>query len=322
VWDARFSLGNRAEVQNGRWWEGEPIWVTAETQGRRTSAFFWPGSEAPIGGVRPTYWMEYDGSIPGEERVDRVLAWLELPPGERPAFVTLYFSDTDSLGHRFGPEAPETREAVKRVDGYLARLVAGLEARGLDDEVSLVLVSDHGMARMDPEKAIVLEDLVDLDDVRIVDLSGCIAMMVPDAGEEAEIYLRLKNAHPNLHVYRKHEVPERLHYRDHRRITPIVSWSDPGWTIYATHAEREARREGFSFGTHGFDPAEPDMQGLFVAWGPAFRSGLEIPPIENVHLYELMARVLDLDPAPNDGDPAVVTPLLATPADARAPVTR
>ncbi|MCA1636950.1 MAG: ectonucleotide pyrophosphatase/phosphodiesterase, partial [Acidobacteria bacterium] len=49
-----FTLNKREEVQNSRWWLGEPIWVTAEKQGQRVGAFFFPGTEAEIKGVRPT----------------------------------------------------------------------------------------------------------------------------------------------------------------------------------------------------------------------------------------------------------------------------
>src|SRR5688500_705639 len=35
-----FSMSKRDEVQNPRWWGGEPIWVTAEKQGQRASSYF------------------------------------------------------------------------------------------------------------------------------------------------------------------------------------------------------------------------------------------------------------------------------------------
>ena len=50
----RFSLSNREAVQDGTWYGGQPIWVTAETQGLPTAAFFYPGTEAAVGGVRPS----------------------------------------------------------------------------------------------------------------------------------------------------------------------------------------------------------------------------------------------------------------------------
>ena len=50
---------------------GEPIWVTAETQGMVAACYFWPGSEAAINGVRPTFVMPYDDDTPNDERVKR-----------------------------------------------------------------------------------------------------------------------------------------------------------------------------------------------------------------------------------------------------------
>ena len=95
IWDfgVTFSMGKREEVQNARWWLGEPIWVTAEKQGLRAGAFFFPGTEAEIAGRRPTYWKEYDGKVTHEERVDQILRWIDLPLAERPRIYTLYFSD-------------------------------------------------------------------------------------------------------------------------------------------------------------------------------------------------------------------------------------
>src|SRR2546426_12343518 len=40
--NATFTGSNPEEVQNGRWWLGEPIWITAEKQGQKTAPFFWP----------------------------------------------------------------------------------------------------------------------------------------------------------------------------------------------------------------------------------------------------------------------------------------
>ncbi|MFN3329617.1 MAG: ectonucleotide pyrophosphatase/phosphodiesterase, partial [Pyrinomonadaceae bacterium] len=100
-----FTIANREEVQNGRWWLGEPIWVTAEKQGRRTAAFFFPGTEAEIKGIRPKFWKEYDARIPYEERVKTILGWLDLPRTERPQLLILYFDEPDTSGHECGPES-------------------------------------------------------------------------------------------------------------------------------------------------------------------------------------------------------------------------
>ncbi len=79
-----YSNKNRDSVEDARFYAGEPIWVTAETQGMVTAAFFWVGTEAPVKGVPPTHWLSYDKKISGEERVDQVLAWLG-GSGRKPA---------------------------------------------------------------------------------------------------------------------------------------------------------------------------------------------------------------------------------------------
>lgn len=61
-------MGDADAVSDPRWYEGEPIWVTAERQGLSAATMFWVGSEAPIGGVRPTRWVPYDGRISNAER--------------------------------------------------------------------------------------------------------------------------------------------------------------------------------------------------------------------------------------------------------------
>ena len=54
----RFTMASKT-AKTARWWGGEPLWNTATLQGRRSASMFWPGSEAPINGRRPTYWRPY-----------------------------------------------------------------------------------------------------------------------------------------------------------------------------------------------------------------------------------------------------------------------
>jgi predicted AlkP superfamily pyrophosphatase or phosphodiesterase len=319
---AWFRLSDRDAVQSARWWEGEPIWVTAERQGLRAATLFWPGSEAPIGGVRPSRWLAYDGDLPAGERIDRALQWLDLPPAARPSLITLYFEQVDDAGHDFGPRSAQTAAAVAAVDAAIARLVEGLETRGILDRVDLLLVSDHGMTELAEERVVVLEDLVDPADFEAVAVST-FAMLRPRPGREQAVYDALRGAHPHLRVHRREEMPERLRYREHRRITPLVVLADEGWYLYTTHQQARARR--LPAGMHGYEPELPSMHGLFVARGPAFRSGLVVDEVRSVDLYALMTRALGLAPAPHQGEASRIAPLLvdrlrpSRPAAARTP---
>ena len=309
VFDAWYTIGEGSEsVPESRWYEGEPIWVTAEKQGKVTATYFWPGSEAEINGERPTYWYVYDPSTSNETIIDQLLAWLDLPEGERPVFMTAYFNDANYWGHNLGPDGVGMESVIQGLDLDLGRLIAGLTARDLLDKVNIIVTADHGMVEIDRDRMIFLDDYIDLADVTMVRWSP-VAGIIPNEGLEDSIYNLLVNVHPQLSVYKKEETPEHLHYRNHRRITPIIGIADEGWSI-STRDYYNNQPEAYTGGTHGYDLDFLSMHGLFLAYGPAFKDGLIVPTFQNIHIYELIANVLSIAPAVTDGSLDSVSAML------------
>ena len=116
-WDRNdwYMLSDRDAVGDGRWYGGEPIWVRAENSGMVSAAFYFVGTEADVGGVRPSHYRLFDADVPGKARVDQALDWLALPENERPHVITLYFEDVDSASHVHGVDSREARAAIRRV---------------------------------------------------------------------------------------------------------------------------------------------------------------------------------------------------------------
>ena len=81
---------NSKPVLNSKWYEAEPIWVTAEKQGKKSMTMFWPASEAEIMGIRPTEYFVYDGSISHNDRIDQILKWVDYPENKRPKFISTF----------------------------------------------------------------------------------------------------------------------------------------------------------------------------------------------------------------------------------------
>ncbi|MBC8095010.1 MAG: alkaline phosphatase family protein [Akkermansiaceae bacterium] len=291
-----------------RWWAGEPIWVTAIKQGRTANCMFWPGSQVEIGGVRPNEWRAFNKNTTPTEGVDTVLGWLEQPSEKRPSFVTLYFHEPDSAAHQNGATSPQVAEAVALVDAAVGRLVAGVGQRKLDDVVNLVIVSDHGMADLSTNRVVTLGDIVDLSRVQ-TDFSGATAGLRPLDGNVDALHAALKKKAKHFRVYRREQMPKRFHFRDNDRIPPLVLVADEGWYITPRTAADQAKRTLLK-ATHGFDPQLASMGGLFIANGPAFRSGVTIASVENIHVYNLLCATLGLKPAPNDGDNRLVKKIL------------
>lgn len=306
-----FAMSNRKVLADPRWWGGDPIWNTAERQGRIAAPMFWPGSEAPIGGRHATYWREFDDDLPNADRVNQLLKWLKLPDGKRPSFLTLYISDLDTAGHRHGPDSDQARDAALVADRSVGDLVAGVAAAGLSDRVNYVIVSDHGMAALSRDRMIVVDDYIDPATAEVVDWAPVLGLS-PKDGDVEKMYAALKDKHPHLQVHRRDEIPAAYGLAGHPRVAPIVGIADEGWYITSkTESGRWDRHERNSpAGTHGYDARLKSMQGLFIASGPRLQRGVIVKPFENIHLYNLMCAVIGIEPSTNDGDPAVVKDML------------
>lgn len=302
-----FSLGNREAVTDPRWWEAEPIWVTLEKAGRRTAPYLWPGSEAPIAGVRPTHFTTYSDDLTDAERLKLIDGLFAKAESEWPDFLTMYWPHVDSAGHSRGPDSVQVKEAVERIDGALGQLQRLLDARGVAN-LNVIVVSDHGMSHIVPERRIFLDDYLDLDTVEIWDSLPNIAI-APRTRSVEDVYARLAGKHPHLKVYRQGDYPARLQFGAHPRVPPIYAMADDGWGLFPRRADAGRGRPGGG-GAHGYDNAADSMQGLFVAAGPAFKRGFTVERLRSVDLYELMCAILGVTPKPNDGNRQAARALL------------
>jgi alkaline phosphatase D len=298
---ALYTIANPAAVTDGSWYSGTPLWSLAESQGMRTACLFWPGSEAEIAGQRPTDYLKFDDKVDESARIDQVLAWLKQPEATRPHFITLYYSDVDHAGHQFGPDAPETKAAVLKVDALVGKLHAALTATHLP--IDLIVVSDHGMARIQGDW-ITLDSFADLANFETV------GMLLYGNTEEdrARLYNQLKHASEKFQVYRLKDVPAGLHYNQNPRegdpvIVPTGPYEirahGPGLNPDGTPKPDRAPEAG----SHGFDPATmPEMKASFFAAGPDIVPGKTVAPFENVNLYPWIAHILGLNSPKSDGD--------------------
>jgi predicted AlkP superfamily pyrophosphatase or phosphodiesterase len=311
----RFALGNRKAVSDGRWWaEGTPIWETADRHGLRTATMFWPGTEASIHGFRPDHWKPFDGKVTSQQRVDQVLAWLDLPARKRPSFLTLYFDAIDHAGHEYGPDTPQLDQALRDTDAAMAQLVQGLRKRGLLDRINIIVVSDHGMAAVAPGNDIVIDRLMPTDQVQTV-ATGVLAGFNPksanaaDQANFASIEHRLEQPQAHMQCWDKTRVPARLQYGHNSRVPQLLCLADVGWHITTSEHLAQAGSKS-NLGEHGYDNAAPSMQAIFVGHGPAFREGAKVGAFDNVDVYPLMAHLLNLPAAANDGDYDAVKDML------------
>lgn len=303
----RFTTADTAGNRQPGWWSGEPIWITARKQGLRSATMFWTGSEVNFNGLRPNLWRPFDVNLSTTARIDQALEWLHLPPNQRPNLLMVYLNRVDVVGHRYGPDHPATDSAIAAVDSAVGRLVDGIASLGLGRRTDLIIVADHGMTSISPDRVIYLDDYLPLQAGEIVDLAPVTGISA-DSGRVGQIMERLSGAHPHLSVYRRQEMPPRFRFNQGDRITPVVAIADDGWTI-STRAQWRTKPLA-DLGNHGYDHELPVMAAILLGVGPDFRPGVVVPPVQNVHVYSLIAHLLRIRPAPNDGSLDSVRALL------------
>lgn len=292
-----YRIGDTSAVRDPKWYSAEFIWETANKQGIITASHFWPGSELRIKSKRPTYYKKYDHNLPYAVRVKTVLNWLKLPQKKRPHFITLYFHETDSQGHDFGPNSEQTNNAIKVLDQQIGDLIKGIKNIGLKDSINIIVVSDHGMSEISPDRIINVEKLLDGKKCEFWG-SGPIMMINP---LEDGVLKKLKSKKHHFYAYRKNNIPAFYHFTKNVLISPIVLIAEPGYSLITNRGEKRGSytKDG---GNHGYEKDLLDMHGIFIASGPAFKSSYRTGTLWNIDIYPLICEILGIIPTgPIDG---------------------
>lgn len=297
---ARYSNADPQAVRDGSWYRGIPLWSLAESQGMRTACLFWPGSEAKVAGFEPTWLARFDGKTEATEaveqgRIDDTLALLKLPSAKRPHFIAIYSSEPDHEGHQFGPDAPETKAAVAKMDRLVGKLKSALDSTGLP--IDLVVVSDHGMTKTEGGW-ITLDQFADLNGF---ESAGALLYGKSEADRE-RVYNQLKKASSQFVVYRLKDLPASWNLKQNARAGDPVVVATGAYAIRAHAPPPEKRDQPPPAGMHGLDARRwPEMKAVFIAAGPDIVPGKTVAPFDNVNLYPWLAHLLALQAPAADG---------------------
>ncbi|XP_070567459.1 ectonucleotide pyrophosphatase/phosphodiesterase family member 5-like [Ptychodera flava] len=302
----KFHIGDE-DSTSSKWWDvgAEPIWVTNQKHGGSSGVYYWPGSEAEIKGVRPDHYKKYSKTTSFKTRIDGVIDWFT---GDNPINLgLLYFNEPDHTGHQYGPDSDEILDVISMCDNTTGYLIQRLQEADLFDKINILITSDHGMTELTADHVIQLSDYINTDLFDLVD-SGPVAAMNPfDSRNILTVYNALAKKHPNMTVYLKDDIPDYFHYKHNPRIMPIIASADEGWRVVLN---KTSLLNNTDKGGHGYNNRFKSMHPFFIAHGPAIKQNFTLDQFNNVDIYPLICKIMEIKAAANNGSLAVAGTML------------
>uniref|UniRef100_A0A3B4DTA2 SMB domain-containing protein n=1 Tax=Pygocentrus nattereri TaxID=42514 RepID=A0A3B4DTA2_PYGNA len=209
---------------------------------------------------------------------------------------------------------------LREIDNIIGQLMNGLKQMNLHRCVNIILVGDHGMEEAHCDRTEYLSSYgLNVDDLTLIQgSSGRVRPknrnMPCETHSPTHTYsmclVASRQFMPIQHFkpYLKQHLPKRLHYANNRRIEDVHLLMERKWLV-AIRLPGSCRY----FGDHGFDNKISSMQTIFLGHGPSFKFRNQVPPFENIELYNIMCDLLGLTPVPNNGTHGSLNAMLRNP---------
>ncbi|XP_072481534.1 glycerophosphocholine cholinephosphodiesterase ENPP6 isoform X2 [Notamacropus eugenii] len=265
------------------------------------------GCEVEILGVRPSYCLEYKNVPTDTDFANAISNALDSFKSGKIDLAAIYYERIDVEGHHYGPSSTQRKNALRAVDTILQHMLKWIQERGLQDALDIILFSDHGMTDIFwMDKVIELKEHINLSDLLQMKDRGPVVSLWPVPGKHSEVTKKLKLVE-HMTVYEKEAIPTRFHYKKGKFVSPLTLVADEGWFITEKKEtlpfwmNSTGKREGWQHGWHGYDNELMDMRGIFLAYGPDFKSNFRAAPIRAVDVYNVLCNLVGITPLPNNG---------------------
>lgn len=302
LWDAAHDAG--LSTANVHWpvsvgarhvdWNLPQIWRSGHDDDRKLmSAVASPGLvmklERAVG--RP-YAQGIDESIEGD--ANRASFAVHLIDEHRPGFMTVYLTALDHQQHLSGPDSPEAKAVLERIDVLVGQLMAA--ERKAHPDAAIAVVSDHGFSKTDTEVNL-FRPFIDAGLIKISSAGKVIsweAMPWPSGGSVAIMLARPGDRALEARVA---ELLRTLSDNPQARIAAVIdrqqiaaAGANPRASFYVNLA-KGALAGSFSAdaplakpstykGMHGYFPVDPEMRSTFMVMGSGVARGRNLGDVD------------------------------------------
>jgi predicted AlkP superfamily pyrophosphatase or phosphodiesterase len=235
----------------------------------------------------------------------------------QPNLLMYHTLNTDATHHRYGPGSPPSTSALALADHLVGQLLRAVDASGRRAQTTIIVTTDHGFKKVDKyvyanvalKKAGLLHSagptVTDCD--AFVGSQGGIGLVdITDPARRAELLPKL------MEIFRQTEgVADVIDATTgaaalgmptpaaNQGMGDVIIYPKPGYAFSGAAAGDAITGPATNYGgTHGYNSADPELDGIFLASGAGIKKGVRLERMRNIDVAPTIARLLDV-PLPN-----------------------
>ncbi len=315
------------QLPQGELLQGDTLYDAAHRAGVKTANVFWPNTANAKGldwNLPEVYgWSEFRKL--GSPGLMKELAGIGLPSDRmtrisheesfefdsftrdtaehvltthRPGLTMVHLLSLDTLSHRYGPDSRAAGWGLALCDLILGQLLTTWRTVGGGP---VVIVSDHGFTQVDDGIGIrLVPGSAKLSHreraaTHLVGNGHALYVYADATADGAKGLAKLKrhlSADPRLDAWLEAREMVAMHLGDPAKQTWLpdaIALMKPEVLIWSTRSRRQERKPIWR-GNHGHRPETPGLEGVFIASGPGFRSGLQVPGLRAIDVAPTLAQ--------------------------------
>lgn len=282
------------------WWSIDPIYVSALRSSASVAMFFFPECDvdwdvAPQICVPP----RTDGkTFADESQAKRVIQ-----ATKEHDLTLIYHPWIGEEIRRKGVHHTNEKHSkeVLRFAQSLERLTAQARERV---DLNVIVVSTHGFIDVPRKNIRVIDEYIPMELIETTVGSGAMKQLQVKKGKTHQVYSQLHDHHPipNVHVYytnpKSGDLPEHYHFKKSDTVADLILLADPGYAVVTKDEKKQVPKpklHEITAAIDGYNNELPDVLGVFLGYGPAFRVGYRKGPIQLFDVYSLMCSLLSIE---------------------------
>ncbi len=238
----------------------------------------------------------------------------------QPNLLLFHPLNTDGQHHRFGPNSPEGIAALKLADGFVGDLVRAIDASGLRAQTSIIVTTDHGFKKVEkfiyPNVALKKAGLLRTAGATIAHCDafagtqgGIAFVYITEPTRRAELLPKLKELFANTEgVGRVLDAATEAHAlgmptpAENEAMGELILYPKAGYAFTGAATGDIVNGPSVNYGgTHGYNSADPELDGIFIANGAGIKKGVKLDRVRNLDVAPTIARLLDVPLPTADG---------------------